>query len=96
MSKQPIRNRVCALLLGEGILIEPADIWFAQGGDRRRDGARWGALYARQLIPLRGAALTLPCGLHSWSTLTDCARHGVDIAIDGLEIEVFALSPKRR
>jgi hypothetical protein len=77
-----------------GVLVEGHNFRSAQGGERQCDCARWNVSYAQPCIPLAAAAGPWS-GLyivHSWDTMTQCARRGIQIDIDGTEIAVHALS----
>jgi hypothetical protein len=80
-----------------GVRIELDNIWCAEGARRREDRARWGASRAQPLVPLLAAAGPWSglYHLHSWDTMTDCARRGVEIVIDGTEIEAHKLPTGR-
>jgi len=89
---QSPRERIIDRLRAVGLLVRYSDIWCAEGAHRRIDCARWGVVGVKPCTPLRTAGYLIPFHAHSWDTMTKCAMKGIEIQIDGAEIEIFALT----
>ena len=77
------RWRLSELLAEKGITVSPYDLWVQEGGYRHRhwDLARWGSNEARWTSGKDpdGKVWTLSLHLCSWSRMTDCIKHGIEI-----------------
>lgn len=77
------RTALSALLARHGVLVDPCDFWVQEGAYRHVtwDLARWGSYEARWASGQApdGRAWSSKFHVSSWSTMTDCVRHGVVI-----------------
>lgn len=80
----PTRIKLAELLAEKGIVVSPYDLWVQEGGYRHRnwDLARWGSNHARWATGKdpEGHIYHLEIHLCSWSRMTDCVKHGIEIS----------------
>ncbi len=71
-----VREKLSERLAEVGIDVHPADLLSTMGGERQCDCARWETIDARK----DGE----PAHVHSFSTMTACARYGVVLTDDDM------------
>ena len=90
MSKHPgkIRWKLADLLAEKGLIVSPYDLHTQEGGYRYHtwDLCRWYTCDARWKDGRTpdGDLWTMPVHLSSWSTMTNCVKHGIEVAKDGV------------
>ena len=66
-----VREKLSERLAAVGVDVSPDNLLFTMGGERQCDCARWETLDAR-----KGSE---PAHVFSFSTMTVCARHGLEL-----------------
>ena len=79
-----IRIRLSEILLANGIIVAPEDLWTQEGSYRHTlsDLARWGTSSAKWILGVTpdGTPLAASFSISSWSTMTRCVRHGISLS----------------
>lgn len=96
------RIKLADLLRARGFDAAPEKLWWNRGAyaQRTSDYARWGT-YTTLVRARDGYFAGFPVQLHSWDTMTDCARYGIEVEhmTGSREVagtyQVHALDPKR-
>lgn len=95
-----VREKLAALLLAEGIDIDPRDLSWQDGAYAtvQWDCAKWfgdGKSVGRSDCP-DGFSVRIS----SWSTMTECARYGIDLSHDSRDLrgtyEISAREPAKK